>query len=49
MEAQNYLWDPKQNGTFVKFSEEELVQCAGATGNHGCGGGLMNWAFEWVE
>ena len=48
MEGQHFLRDPTENGTFVKFSEQELVSCAGSTGNHGCGGGLMNWAFEWV-
>jgi hypothetical protein len=49
MEGQHYLRDATENGTFVKFSEEELVQCATSTGNHGCQGGLMNWAFAWVE
>ena len=36
-------------GKLVSFSEQELVSCSSSAGNHGCQGGIMDNAFNWIN
>ena len=37
-----------QTGTVPTLSEQELVDCSTYTGNQGCNGGWVQWAFQYV-
>jgi C1A family cysteine protease len=49
IEAVESCWAIQHGHELFTLSEQELVDCSGKYGNHGCSGGWQHWAMDYIK
>merc|ERR1712179_407656 len=39
----------RKTGQLISLSEQNLIDCSSSYGNHGCNGGVVQWAYNYIK
>merc|ERR1712137_1152694 len=39
----------RNTGQLISLSEQNLIGCSSSYGNHGCNGGVVQWAYNYIK